>query len=100
MKKRHEMMAEKHKRAKGGEVNWYAGKDTNVAKEAEEKKHGGKVHKRKKGGEVEGHHSKHRLDKPGRKRGGAIGADQKPLSTAARVKPAMGHKEETNHEDD
>lgn len=62
----------------------------NVETEAEEgRKHGGK---RKDGGHVMGHPpKKHRLDRPGRKRGGGIGADKNPLSTAARVKDAEGH---------
>ncbi len=92
MKHRHKHMM---KRADGGSAkpNFYAGADSNVAKEAEEKKHGGKVHK-KKGGHVHGHMAKKRLDKPGRKRGGAVGADMKPLSTAYREKDAVGHPTE------
>lgn len=80
----------------------YAGKGSNVAKEADERKRGGKVAKkreekredkdarkeRKAGGRVEkldGHGARHRLDRPGRKRGGGVGADKSPLSSAART---------------
>lgn len=92
MKHRHKMA----KRADGGATGkpeWYAGGASNVAKEAEEKKRGGKV-KKKAGGHVHGHMAKHRLDKPGRKRGGAVGADMKPLSSAYREKDAVGHPTE------
>ena len=41
------MSRARHKRERGGATKpvWEAGGDTNAAKEAEEKKHGGKVHK-------------------------------------------------------
>lgn len=112
-RKRHEM----HKRAAGGKTGegsgnpeWEAGGQSNAAKEAEEKKHGGKVRhhgegehakarsdrpaRRARGGKVDGekmhhevkHHSMHHNMAPGRKRGGGIGANLTPLSTAARVK--------------
>lgn len=44
--------------------------------------------------EVEGHGHKghHRLDRPGRKRGGGVGSDMTPLTTAARVREAGMHK--------
>ena len=98
------------KRAKGGAVKEtvYAGEGSNVLKEAEERKRGGKVHgegekgkhradKRARGGHVSGHpkhhadggeaHHAHMHSKtPGRKRGGGIGANLTPLSTAARIK--------------
>lgn len=89
--KKHE--EHKMKRAAGGGASWYAGGGSNVAKEAEEKKHGGKV-KRKHGGEVEGHKSKKRMDRPGRKRGGGVGADLTPMSTASKEKQAQGHTTE------
>lgn len=70
----------------------YSGAGSNVVKEAEEKKRGGKVH-RKNGGKVshmiEGHAAKRRMDRPGRKMGGACGSDKNPLSSAAHPsKPA------------
>lgn len=58
----------------------YAGGTSNVRKEAEEKKRGGKVV-----GKVHGHMAKKRMDRPGRKRGGRVGADLAPLSSAART---------------
>lgn len=93
--------------ADGGEIA-HGGGDPDVIAETKpgahggEKKRGGKVkhhgeeHKRKRGGKVhheeherkrgghvaEGHHSKHRMDRPGRKKGGRVGADHAPLSSA------------------
>ena len=120
-RKRHEM----HKRAMGGKTGegsgnpeWEAGGQSDAAKEAEERKRGGKVKshmhgegeegkhrsdrpaRRARGGKVDGagmhhsvkHHSMHHAPKDhgshvaGRKRGGGIGANLTPLSTAARVK--------------
>ena len=46
-------------------------------KEAEDKKKGGRVKHH-----MAGAKAKHRLDKPGRKRGGRVGADHAPLSSA------------------
>lgn len=81
----------RHKeRAKGGKVHWNAGEEEPAAKEAEEKKHGGKVKVH-----GEGEKSKPRHDRaararggsvPGRARGGGVGADMKPLTTAAKVR--------------
>lgn len=66
----------------------YAGGGSNVVKEAKAKKKGGKVsHK------VHGKMSKMRLDRPGRKRGGRVGSDKNPLSSAANVSSPVGHKE-------
>jgi hypothetical protein len=81
------------KRAKGGSVKEtvYAGEGSNVLKEAEERKKGGRV----KHMEGEGEMPKMRGDRakrarggavPGRKKGGAVGADSHPLSSAAKVK--------------
>lgn len=77
----------RHK-AKGGSVKEtvYAGEGSNVLKEAEERKKGGKVM------HGEGDMPKMRADKRarggavGRKRGGGVGANLTPLSTAARIK--------------
>lgn len=100
---------EHHKRASGGAVA-YAGGESNVMKEAHRKdaepgrKRGGRVHhhgegeeakhhagKRKRGGKVEGLGKGHHHVGPGhheykRARGGAVGADKRPLSSAAKVK--------------
>jgi len=84
-------MKGKMKRAGGGVVpkdpspkEVYAGAGSNVVKEADERKDGGRV-KKKECGKVEGKMSKMRLDRPGRKAGGRVGADRSPLSEAART---------------
>ena len=97
--KGHKSEHHKHHKAGGGRLDMVASGNPDVIKEAEgkedyaegdEKKHGGKVkmhkHKRKAGGKVLGLMTgggvKQRFDRPGRKRGGAVGADKSPLSTA------------------
>lgn len=89
MKHRH-----KAKKASGGAAeDFYAGGESNVRKEAEEKKHGGSVHAKVKKASMhhmhaEGGKTKHRLDKfrrGGRAKGGRTGADKHPLSSAAKV---------------
>jgi hypothetical protein len=110
------MSRARHKRARGGSTKpvWEAGGETNAAKEAEEKTEGehlrrgghvdGEGHKpkhradkRARGGkvdgkephhEVKGHsmHHRHGMSIPGRKRGGGVGANRVPLSTASTVK--------------
>ncbi len=71
-------MAARHRkgRASGG-IAVAAGGNPNVLKEARERKAGGKVM-----GKIAGPFSRHRLDKPGRKTGGRVGADKSPLSSA------------------
>ena len=70
------------KKAKGGKV-FYAGGSSDVAKEAEEKKHGGRVKKEVE--KMEGKKSKARMDKKPRKaNGGKVGSDKSPFSSAAR----------------
>lgn len=78
------------KRASGGVVDKdaspkevYAGAGSNVVKEADERKDGGRV--KKEGGKVDGKKAKMRLDRPGRKMGGRVGADRSPLSEAAKL---------------
>src|SRR6185437_5671653 len=79
MKHRHKMM----KKARGGEV--YSGAGSNVVKEAEEKKHGGRVKKEVE--KPEGKKAKHRMDKRPRKAsGGRVGSDKHPFSSAASPK--------------
>ena len=99
MKARHK----EHKRAEGGKVKAYDAEGSNVEKEAEERKKGGRVEKkdcmpeRKRGGKVadehrvEGKMSKMRLDRPGRKSGGRVGSDKSPLSSAHSVSSVVGH---------
>lgn len=87
-------MSRARHRAKGGGVSTYAGGDSNVMKEAHERKKGGAV-------KAEGEGSKGRKDHkararggavPGRKRGGGIGANLNPLSTAARTTKLKGEE--------
>ncbi len=86
-------------RASGGAVKVYSGGDSNVMKEAHERKRGGKV------AHCEGDEMKARKDKPkrasggavaaatpARATGGAIGANKRPLSTAATFKKSMAEK--------
>ena len=77
----------KHKkRAAGGKADVYAGGDSNVLKEAMERKHGGKV-------------EKHRA-KGGRVKGEGVGADRMPLSSAAKIKEVTpGEQAEDANED-
>lgn len=84
------------KRADGGKVKPYDAEGSNVEKEAEERKKGGKV-ERKRGGRtrhedrIEGKKAKMRLDRPGRKSGGRVGADKSPLSSAHNVSKVVDH---------
>lgn len=92
------MSRARHKaRAAGGKVVAYSGGDSNVMKEAHERKRGGSVmgegdegkgraDKRARGGAVPKRASGGAVSTPGRKRGGGIGADKKPLSSAANIK--------------
>ncbi len=68
----------KHHKAKGGRTV-YSGAGSHVVKEAEEKKHGGHV---KHHGKAEGHKAHHRLDRKHRKRGGRVGSNEHPFSSA------------------
>ncbi len=80
-------------RAAGGAVA-YAGGESNVMKEAHERKRGGKV----KAHVVDGEMAKPRHGRPGRKRGGAVGADKTPLSSAAKIsQKSFEEKEGSNH---
>lgn len=78
-------MAARHKKSRkagGGEVK-KAGGNPFVFADAEAKKSGGKAI-----GKMHGAASKKRLDRPGRKTGGRVGADKSPLSTAHRTSSA------------
>lgn len=87
------MKGKKDCRASGGVVakddapkDVYAGGESPTRKEADERKDGGRVKKKlKDGGKVEGKKTKMRLDRPGRKSGGRVGADSGPLSSASRL---------------
>lgn len=82
-----------------GTMTSYTNTPNNVEEESEGKKRkaGGGV-KRARGGAMkhigmEGEKTKHRrLDRPGRQRGGGVGATDMPLSSAARTRPAGAHK--------
>lgn len=76
------------KKADGGRTKMKVSGNPDVFKEADERKAGGRV-KRKTGGKVEaapafmtGGAVRPRLDRPGRKAGGRVGANKSPLSTA------------------
>jgi hypothetical protein len=96
------------KRAKGGrvpgddesvkEVKPYTAPGTNVEKEAEERKHGGRVKKRADGGKVHGEEPKHRLDR--RARGGRTGSDAEPFTSARHLKEPEGHKMQHDKNDE
>jgi hypothetical protein len=87
----------KHHRDEGGRVGLVAAGNPDVLKEAkdkesgdsEERKHGGKVKKKKELGHAEGKMAKHRRDRAcggkmmhHRAKGGKVGADKSPLSSA------------------
>ena len=87
-----------HNRKDGGRIKMKVSGNPDVFKEEEgkepyakgdERKRGGRAKHRKTGGKVLGLMTggavRPRLDRPGRKRGGAVGADQSPLSTAFKV---------------
>lgn len=79
----------KGKKSGGGRTNMRVSGNPDVFKEADERKKGGKV-KRATGGKVDGKivglmtggAVRPRLDRPGRKSGGRVGANTSPLSTA------------------
>lgn len=79
------------KRANGGKAPMKVAGNPNVFKEATERKNGGKVN-RATGGKVIGLMTggavRPRLDRPGRKTGGRVGADKSPLSSANKVTSA------------
>ena len=113
------------KRAMGGKATVYAGEGSNVLKEAEERKRGGRIEHmegegekakgrhdrpaRKRGGKVEHeelkhggkaeHHEKHRA-KGGRIRGEGVGANLTPLSTAAKIREVTKGEEAPDAEKD
>lgn len=66
----------------------YAGGDSNVLKEAKARKRGGMC--KKEGGKAMGKEAMKRLDRPMRKSGGKVGANERPLSTAAHTSDRPG----------
>lgn len=93
-------MKARHKRAEGGKVKAYDAQGSNVEKEVEERKRGGKVDcppERKHGGKVKEEHrvegklAKMHMGRPGRKAGGRVGSDKSPLSSAHSVSSVVGH---------
>ena len=70
-------MAARHRKGRASGGIAVAGGNPNVLEEARAKKKGGAVM-----GKIAGPLSRHRLDKPGRKMGGRVGADKSPLSSA------------------
>ena len=71
----------------------YTAEPNKVETEAEKRRKGGRA-ERKRGGEclAEGGEAKMRADRVPRKRGGSVGSNTSPLSSAAHVTPAMGRK--------
>ena len=100
-------MKGKHK-AKGGGVEEgveasnkspsmvYAGKDSNVVKEAEERKRGGRA-KKKDGGKVDGYRHGGRADRRPRAAGGRTGAENRPMSGAHSTSERPGAKMESEN---
>jgi hypothetical protein len=85
-------------RASGGKATAYAGGDSNVMKEAHERKRGGRVHHGEGDGAKERHDRKGRArggkahhpgGHKGRARGGSVGADKHPLSSASKIKEVV-----------
>ena len=74
------------KRASGGKVDLVSGNPNVIAEARAKRKDGGKVVKKNAGGKIVGLMSggavKQRMDRPGRKMGGRVGANTAPLSTA------------------
>jgi hypothetical protein len=63
-------------------------------------KRGGKVHHGSMPMMIEGKGAKHRLDRPGRKGGGAVGADTSPMTAASRLTAPPGvHNQKPDRED-
>ena len=71
----------------------YAGAGSNVAKEAKERKHGGKA---KKHVAMHGSKADHRADRAPRKSGGRAGSNMNPLSSAHHGTAPKGRKLEMN----
>ena len=100
--KKHSMKNQRKAHKRGGKVSEgtevrdetpsmvYAGKDSNVLKEAARKKRGGAL--KAKHVDAHGDMAKHRLDRPARKHGGQVGSDMSPFSSAHNVKTPAGRE--------
>jgi hypothetical protein len=102
---RHEEHDKKHERAKGGGIGAigkvkeesYAGTGSDTEKEAERRARGGKVHKGKMPMMMHGKAPKHHANRPGRKRGGSMGADSHPMTEASRLSEPQGMSGRTSN---
>jgi len=85
-----------HHRKTGGRTDMKVSGNPDVFKETkgEEHKKGGRVHHRKDGGKVVGKMSggavKPRLDRPARAKGGGVGSDTSPLTSAHKTASSAG----------
>lgn len=70
----------------------YEGKDSNVAKEAKQRKRGGMAKHKHHVGHHEGMHAHHHAGRKPRKSGGRAGADMNPLSSAHKGMEPKAHK--------
>ena len=87
--------AKDQKESDGGKPKAYDAQGSNVEKEAEERKRGGKVDKkkeRKRGGKVEGEKPKMRMDRACRKDGGRVGSDKSPFTSARHTSGVVDHR--------
>lgn len=76
-------------------IQKFAGGESNVAKEAARRAKGGAVHK-KMPTMVHGSAPKHHGNRPGRKSGGAVGADSSPMTQASRLSGVEGLSREAS----
>ena len=85
----------KHKRASGGKVlGLMTGGPVKHRSDRAAFRHGGKVSAHHDGHEIKMHHGSMTHHRPGRKRGGAVGSDLSPLTTANRKGASESHPKE------
>jgi len=84
----------------GGKAVAYAGGDSNVMKEAEERKRGGKVKVEGEGEKAKARHDRPKRAKGGRVKGAGIGANLTPLSTAAKIHEVTKGEEQPDADKD
>lgn len=68
----------------------YSGAGSKTIEEANRRAKGGKVHKGKMPMMVHGSAPRHHGNRPGRKSGGAVGADSHPMTSAAKLSAPEG----------